>query len=179
MKIIKLTEQEFKNIINKVINEQGNYDVTEDPKALALVNFLNDTETDRDYGLIDIKLNDIDAFYGNTLYIVGDREYGVYTDEEANRIASERIEESVWAFDTDFIIQRSLALGKTSGDSAEKILGCIREYSEDGNEVILRLIDNIGSFIKDAIISDGRAHFISTYDDEENISGDYNIYRLN
>ena len=84
MKIIKLTEQELKNIINKVINEQGNYDVTEDPKALALVNFLNDTETDRDYGLIDIKHDDYDGGRYKVIDKPYNREYVVYIDEEAD-----------------------------------------------------------------------------------------------
>jgi len=55
---------------------------------------------------------------------------------------------------------------------------------ENANELVSAIIEDIDEFIEDAISSDGRAHFLSTYDDEENETEDDNgetfyIYRLN
>lgn len=47
------------------------------------------------------------------------------------------------------------------------------------NKAILELIEDIDSFIQDAIISDGRERFIAFYDGMENIQGDFFIYRYN
>ena len=38
---------------------------------------------------------------------------------------------------------------------------------------------SMDEFIEDAISSDGRGHFLSPYDGEENEEGDYFIYRIN
>ena len=172
-KLIKLSESEFKNILEKTINKQE-YDIFEDPKATALVNFLSrDEEIEVGFAHIDPLKYD---YYGLTIYKVKNREYAVGTDEEANYAAAEDTKEHVWAFNKDFIIRHSSAL---DFNGSEKVLESIQDHSENANPIILKLIDNIDDFIKDAIQSDGRGHFLSGYDGEENEYNDYYIYRLN
>lgn len=53
---------------------------------------------------------------------------------------------------------------------------------ESCNEFIRALIDGtcgIDEFVREAIMSDGRGHFIATYDGEENEQDEYFIYRVN
>lgn len=136
-------------------------------------------------------------------------EYIVLTDEEADKAAKEYIEESIWAFNTDFLLGQMtlediikyygledsyydedeeedveygddeevfyINMGKTLEEHIEEIQG----KSEGGNQELLRLIDDIDVFVDDAINSDGRGHFLSTYDGVENEEGEYYIYRTN
>ena len=105
--------------------------------------------------------------------------YIVLTDEEADEMAANYIKESLWAFNADFIIQHS----KLPYDAKEMIEGYQREKCESANETIEALIDDIDDFIADAISADGRGHFMSSYDgneNEETIDGQtFYIYRIN
>lgn len=65
-------------------------------------------------------------------------------------------------------------------EAAEKSLRYAQENCCEGaNGLVYALIDNIDEFIEDAIIADGRGHFISYYDGVENELNDLYIYRLN
>ncbi len=113
--------------------------------------------------------------------------YIVLTDEEADERAKSEIEQSLWAFNADFIIgECGLDL---SGAEALRIMQ--EKACEDANDFIRSLIDkctDIDSFVDSAISSDGRGHFITSYDgneNEEHISGTDNeqestfyIYRI-
>ena len=91
-KVIKITENQFRNIIeNSILKEHS---VFNDPKALALVNFLNDTEQEEEYGLSEIIPLKYDH-YGLTQYKVKDRKYIVGTDEEANIAFKEYMEDLI------------------------------------------------------------------------------------
>jgi hypothetical protein len=54
---------------------------------------------------------------------------------------------------------------------------------EDANPLVEALIKDMDHFVSDAISSDGRGHFLSSYDSEEvelRINGEYlYAYRLN
>ncbi len=83
--IIKLKESEFKNIINNVLLKEQDDDynnISEDPKAIALANFLIHDE-EIEVGLTHIIPSEYDH-YGLSMYKVKDREYAVGTDEEAD-----------------------------------------------------------------------------------------------
>ena len=89
----------------------------------------------------------------------------VLTEEEADERAKERIKESVWAFNPDFIIQHSDALDYD--DASRKIIKAISEQYESGNDAMLKLINDFEDFAQDAIDCDGRGHFMANYDGEE------------
>lgn len=104
-------------------------------------------------------------------------DYLVLTDSEADEKAKEYILDSVWAFNPSFLA------GETGID--EEVFTAIQanDRCESNNSAILRLIDDEDSFVESAISADGRGHFISSYDgneNEENVFGDtYYIYRIN
>ena len=93
-------------------------------------------------------------------------------------MARERIEDSLWAFRSEFILSHSKVemdpkyLSKMQGD-----------LSEDANDLVRSLINDMDYFVEDAIRSDGRGYFIASYDSEENEQGIdgvyYFIYRTN
>lgn len=123
------------------------------------------------------------SYYDDNMFEYGREEYLVLTDEEADDTAKERIEDSLWAFNTDFLRQ---FLPEPTQDHAEEILAPLREKCEDANEAIKALVnwdENSSDIVEEAIIWDGRGHFISSYDNEENevvIDGTYfYIYRIN
>lgn len=118
---------------------------------------------------------------GEVYEVDGGREYLVLTDEEADQKTREYIEETVWAFNSDFIISHSEILDYD--DASEKIISSIQAECENGNEAIKKLIDDMEEFVEDAISADGRGHFLSSYDGEENeqeVNGEiFYIYRTN
>ena len=171
---IRLTENQFRNIIeNSVFN---------DPKALALVNFLNDTEQEEEYGLSEIIPLKYDH-YGLTQYKVKDRKYIVGTDEEANKsafeVAKDMISDSPLDFlSNEFIIQHSSVLknDKISNDILEVLRN--ETKTNTGSFIFDRLIDDFDKIIRDIIKLHGRAEYISFSDQTEYKSGNYYIYKI-
>jgi len=119
--------------------------------------------------------------YGLKVFSAYGLEYAVGTDEEAQEACKENIKQSLWAFNASFILSHS----KTGyNPELEK---CLKEMQgklcEGANSLVEALIEDMDSFIEDAISADGRGHFLSSYDGNENeIDIDdetYYAYRLN
>lgn len=106
--------------------------------------------------------------YGLKVYRVDDGEFAVGTEEEVDAAVRECVRESLWAFRPEF-----LANYTPDGVDAE-ILGIIIEMKcEDATEIIAKLVDErLGKLIDDAVASDGRGHFLSSWDGEERDSDD-------
>jgi hypothetical protein len=111
-------------------------------------------------------------------YASGGAEYLVLTDKEADEATEDYIKESVWAFNADFVVSHA---GLPS--EAEEMVRTFQEAkSEDANETLKALIehgDGMKEFVSDAIQADGRGHFLSHYDGEENEADGWFIYRTN
>ena len=125
---------------------------------------------------LEIGIEDITETDWGTLEADGS-EFLVLTDEEADAKAYEEIEESLWAFNADFIIDMC---GFSGGEKS--LIAMQRESCEDCNEFIRAMIEGtcgMDSFVESAIESDGRGHFISGYDGEEVEQDEYFIYRVN
>ena len=125
---------------------------------------------------LEIGIEDITETDWGTLEADGS-EFLVLTDEEADAKAYEEIEESLWAFNADFIIDMC---GFSGGEKS--LIAMQRESCEDCNEFIKAMIEGtcgMDSFVESAIETDGRGHFISMYDGEENEQNEYFIYRVN
>lgn len=108
--------------------------------------------------------------------------YDVYTDNEADERARDYILDSLWAFNAKFIISHSQwkSLADSQFTALEDGIKSMREkLCEDANPLVLALIDNIDGFVDDAISTDGRGHFLSGYDGEENEQDGFYIYRTN
>jgi len=137
-------------------------------KRWALARYENDDQQDWD-------LEDEDE----GRFSLGRREFRVLTDEEADKAAEEYIKGSLWAFNADFIIDHS----KLPYDAIEMVKGYQESKCEGANDTIEALIEDMDEFVKDAISADGRGHFMSSYDGEENeetVEGEtFYIYRQN
>ena len=125
---------------------------------------------------LEISIEDITETDWETLKAEG-AEYLVLTDEEAEDKAYSEIEESLWTFNADFIIDMC---GFSGGEKS--ITAMQRESCENCNEFIKAMIEGtcgLDKFVDVAIESDGRGHFISMYDGEEvDAGGEYYIYRI-
>ena len=119
---------------------------------------------------------------GKTYEIAG-REYKVLTDAEADEEAREEIEYSLWAFNPDFIIQHTEFYKNSTPNEDEDAIEALKlmqgKMCESANALVKALIRDMDEFVEDAIDADGRGHFISWYDGEEEESGDFYIYRTN
>lgn len=122
---------------------------------------------------LECESEDIDDEGNDETYKYGRREYLVLTDSEADAMCASQIKDSAWAFNPEF-----LRAHMTKGVTV-KALQAIQADCEDCNDVILALIKDVDHFVNDAISSDGRGHFLSQYDGEENEVGEYFIYRTN
>jgi len=108
---------------------------------------------------------------GKTTYFIGDQEYLVLNDKEAQKRCEEDIKQSIWAFRSSFISMHTRI--------DEEIIKSVQEHCESSNDMLLNSIKDIEKFINEAIASDGRGHFISYYDGHEHEENDLFIYRLN
>ena len=109
------------------------------------------------------------------IYCFGNQEYLVLTDDEADEKVAEYIKDSVWAFNPSF-------LSSHSGIN-EDVFKLLQDKSESANEAVLKLIKDFDKFVEDAVATDGRGHFLSSYDgnenDHEHDNETYYIYRTN
>ena len=116
--------------------------------------------------------------YNENLFEYGNQEYLVCTDGEAEQEVKENILESLWAFNTDFILSHSKI--ENYSDRTEKAFRKMQEeLCESANEIVKAIIEDLDEFVEDAIESDGRGHFLSGYDGEENEIKEFYIYRIN
>lgn len=125
-----------------------------------------------------------EARYGDNLFESGREEYLVLTDEEADADARAAILDSLWAFNAEFVQAHSKALASSSVNVIEHVRKMQEELCEDAGPLIRAMIDDLDHFVEDAIKADGRGHFLSGYDGEENevrlADGSYLfIYRVN
>ena len=111
----------------------------------------------------------------------------VLTDEEADELVREEIEEMVWAFTPSFLSAH------TGVD--EEVFEALADRCEDNNDSFKRMIKDFDAFVEDAVRGDGRGHFLAGYDHEEHycdwqtverkdgkyetVTTEYYIYRRN
>jgi hypothetical protein len=116
--------------------------------------------------------------YGLALYSLGSKEYAIGTDEEADKACAEYIEQTAWAFRASFVLSEC----DLPRELEEAIESFQSSKCEGANEAILALIEKtcgLASFVESAIRADGRGHFLSGYDGNENDAGEFCIYRVN
>ena len=141
-----------------------------DDRAKALHSFLvNDGFTKEEMDHIKFKVNDDDTSYIDLDGANVNESYMILTDEEADEKVKEYIKDSVWAFNSSFLASHSKA--------DEKVFQILAEQCESSNEAVLSLIDDFDHFVEDAIMSDGRGHFLNFYDGAEEEYSNYFIYR--
>ena len=125
---------------------------------------------------------EVENLSDNTFESESGEEYVVLTDEEADNEAENSIRESLWAFNADFILEHTAAYKHTSGEQDRDIILALQKMQETlcetANELVYALIEDYEQFVDDAIEADGRGHFLSMYDGEENEQNGFYIYRM-
>jgi len=110
--------------------------------------------------------------YDTCLFDVGQSEYLVLTENGANARVKTSILDTLWTFNSDFLASHSECADADT-------FRMLQEKCEDSNRSLKRLIKDLSQFVSDAILSDSRGHFLSSYDGEENEEGGFLIYRMN
>lgn len=145
-------------------------DFSHDERSEALHSFLvNDGYTKEEMDHIKFKVNDDDTSYIDLDGENINESYMVLTDEEANEKVKEYIYDSAWTFKPSFLASHSRV--------DENVFETLQELSEGANEAVLSLIDDFDHFVDDAILSDGRGHFLASYNGAEEEYSNYFIYR--
>jgi len=121
---------------------------------------------------LECNIEDIEQGYDNSTFELGNKEYLVLTDEEADERVKEYIEESIWAFSPWFLASH------TGLD--EEIIKHLQDKCEGANDVLLNAVKDVNDFVNDAISCDGRGHFMSSYDGHEHqLDNNLFLYRTN
>lgn len=151
--------------VKKLAETANTWDDEDEAKAVTFYAFILDNEgwTNPD---------DIDE--AGDGFSIGSREWNIYTDDEADAAAKEYVEESLWAFNSDFLAAET--------ELPAEAFTVLSEKCEDGNDGILAMVRKtcgLDAFTKAATSADGRGHFLSQYDGHEHEAGEYFVYRTN
>ena len=126
---------------------------------------------------LGIEAEDItEASYGKNQFDADGAEYLVLTDDEADEHATEYIKDSLWAFNPSFLA------GETGIDQDVYDALVKNDKCESNNDAVYSLVKatcGLDTLVESAISADGRGHFMSSYDGEENEEGQFFIYRTN
>lgn len=146
--------------LEPIINQSNDQ---EDPRVMALSKYL------------DLALEPNITYESNDIYSFGNEEYMILTDDEADEKVAEYIKDSVWAFNPSFLSSHS--------GIDEDVFKLLQDKCESANEAVLKLIKDFDEFVEDAVATDGRGHFLSSYDgyenEQEHDNETYYIYRTN
>ena len=125
---------------------------------------------------LKIELDDLDmevkqSKYDKCLFETPRGAYLVLTDKEADEKCKDYIKDTLWAFNTSYILQHMKGYQNTTDYEDRCITKALSKLQEDlcetANPIIERLIDNLDEFVEDAINDDGRGHFLASYDGDE------------
>lgn len=103
-------------------------------------------------------------YYGMMVIACNGREYAIGSEDKANKAVREYIQSSVWAFKPEYLASHSVW---EDIDGGEELIKLIQEKCEDGNDALIRLIQDFDGFFEEAVGLDGRGHFLATYDGYE------------
>ena len=125
---------------------------------------------------------EVENLCDNTFESESGEEYMVLTDDEADIEAGKNIRESLWAFNADFILQHTNFYHFSTEEEDQVFINSLKTMQntlcENANSLVYTMIEDLAIFIDDAIETDGRGHFISMYDGEENEQNGFYIYKM-
>jgi hypothetical protein len=117
--------------------------------------------------------------YDMPVYSAEGGEYAVASDSEAADAVAANIKDSIWAFNASFILDEC----GLPNELEDAISAFQQEKCESANDALLALVekcagtprdqyqsgqDGLSAFVQSAISADGRGHFLSGYDGQEN-----------
>ena len=98
-------------------------------------------------------------------------EWLVLDEIEADEFTREEIEDSLWAFNPDFIVRHMPNLDELTTKQESDLIGALGQIQgslcENCNPLFAAIIEDMDDFVDDAIESDGRGHFLARYDEVE------------
>lgn len=99
----------------------------------------------------------------------GGMEWDVMTFGERQVMIKEEIINSLWAFNSNFILNHTnINWNEANWGLINEALQEMQEkLCESANELIKAMIKDLDNFVEDAIRSDGYGHFLSRYDGHE------------
>ena len=113
--------------------------------------------------------------YGLPVYILGREEYAIGTDSEADAAVAENIKDSIWAFNAEFLADFT--------DLPVEMFQVSQKMCEEANDGFLKCVERadggLAAFVSQAVSADGRGHFLSSYNGEEDEAGGFYVYRTN
>lgn len=89
--------------------------------------------------------------------------------------AADYIEDSLWTFDPDFIVEHT----DLPAEAEDMIAMFVDKKEYKANSTIKALINDWPKFVADAIKSFGRGTWLSSYDGGEDEQNGFFIYRVN
>jgi hypothetical protein len=104
--------------------------------------------------------------HGLAVYDIEGQEYAIGTDEEADAAARDYIDESLWAFNANFILS-CCGLDLSGAESLCHLQEMACEGAQDFITSLVKKTCGLDYFVKRAIDEDGRGHFLARYDGEE------------
>jgi len=135
------------------------HDAEQAPAVLALCQHL-----DCDPDGISLQRHD---HYGLDVYETPSGEYAIGTDSQADEATTANIRDSLWAFNASFIV----SMCELPDELEDGIRAAQEKQCESANDWLLPMVEKqcgLPDFVEQAIAADGRGHFMSSYDGEEN-----------
>lgn len=175
------TEKENKEFMYHRISEQ--FDLNEQTKEMkhigihTLVNTLYHLVNPKDFPQVREYFVTGEVKEYRELSDTNSGEYLVLTKEESLEKVGEYIQETVWAFNAEFLLAHL-----PEGMNVESIR-LIQEQCEGANEPLKAMIKDWEHFVEDATNADGIGHFLASYDGDEGLAEvdgvQFYIYRTN
>ena len=100
--------------------------------------------------------------YDEEIFEVLGHSYFVLKDDEADKLARERMRDNAWTFNAEFIAKYC-----RDGVTVEQIKAVQNNLCVTTNELIMVLIEDEDKFINDTLTAKGRGFFLSDYDGNE------------
>lgn len=145
-----LDTEEVTELIDKCIEKVD----LDDNRALVLLSYLRHDGN-------EVSPEDLEDT-GTNCWEFGRAEYRVLDESEADEACGEYIEQSLWAFNSDFLANMT--------NLPEEVFTALSDKCEDGNDAVYRIVKStcgIDKFVNAAVSADGRGHFLSQYDGNE------------
>jgi hypothetical protein len=116
--------------------------------------------------------------HGLVVYEIEGQEYALGTDQEADAAARDYIEESLWAFNAEFILS-CCGLDLSGAESLRHMQEKACEGAQDFIASLIEKTCGLDYFVERATNEDGRGHFLARYDGEEiELPNNFFAYRI-
>jgi hypothetical protein len=116
--------------------------------------------------------------HGLAVYEIEGQEYALGTDQDADAAARDYIDESLWAFNAEFILS-CCGLDLSGAESLRHMQEKAYEGAQDFIASLIKKTCGLDYFVERATNEDGRGHFLARYDGEEiELPNNFYAYRI-